>query len=127
MIDVLTHKGKIPKSRNVSQPSVCYCCITENYSFPFTDCTDSEFVEVTDVNANDNYSKSFKTNILNASELNLVYGNKIRNDTELTFNNDTDQDSSVWSQLSSCRQYIPSRDADIILCDKECSDNNFIV
>ena len=47
-------------------------------------------------------------------------------DTELIFNNDTDQEDGVWSQSTGCEQYIPSKNAHIILCNKECSDNNFI-
>ena len=42
------------------------------------------------------------------------------------FNNDTDQESGVWSHSTGCEKYIPLEDAHNILCDKECFDNNFI-
>ena len=68
---------KNSKTQNVSQPFVCHSCITENFSFPFADCTDSEFAEITDVNIDDDYKKSFKIDTLNASKLNFIYSNKI--------------------------------------------------
>ena len=40
---------KNSKFQNVSQPFVCHSCLTENYSFPFADCTDSKFAEINDV------------------------------------------------------------------------------
>ena len=54
---------------------VFHSYITENFSFVFADCTDSEFAEITDVNIDDNYTKSLntkylKTYTLNATELN---------------------------------------------------------
>ena len=93
--------------------------------FPFANWTDYKFAEITDVTIDVDHSKSFKTDTLNATELNFIYRNKIHNDTELIFNNDTDQDG-LWSQSTGCKQYIPSKDAHFILCDKECSDNIFI-
>ena len=84
-------QNKNSKSQNVRHHFVCRSCITENFSFPFADCTDSEFAEITDVNIDDDYTKSFKTNTLNATELNFIYSNKIHSDTEPIFNNDTDQ------------------------------------
>ena len=43
----------------------------------------------------------------------------------LIFNKNTDQEDGVWSQFSSCEQCIHSKNAHIIFCDKECSDNKF--
>ena len=117
---------KNSKSQNVSQHLVCRSCISENFSFPFVDCTDFEFAEITDVNIDDDYTKFFKTVTLNATELNLIYSNKIHRDMKLTFNNDTNQEDGLQSQSTGCVQYIPSKVAHIILCDKECSYNNCI-
>ena len=89
---------KNSKTQNVSQSFVCFICITENFSFPYADCTDSEFAELTEVNIDDDdYTKSFKTDTLMATKLNFIYSNKMHSDTEPIFNNDTDQEDGLWS------------------------------